>query len=48
VLYSRLLARARLRHLQLLVAVADHGTVRRAAEQVGTSQPAATQAIGEL
>lgn len=48
VLYARLLARARLRHLQLLVAVADHGTVRRAAEQVGMSQPAATQAIGEL
>ncbi len=48
VLFTRLLARARLRHLQLLVAVADHGTLKRAAEQVGMSQPAATQAIGEL
>lgn len=47
-LYSRLLARARLRHLQLLVAVADHGSLKRAAEQVGMSQPAATQAVAEL
>lgn len=48
VLNARLLGRARLRHLQLLVAIADHGTLRRAAEHVGMSQPAATQAIGEL
>lgn len=48
VLYSRLLARARLRHLQLLVAIADHGSVKRAAERIGMSQPAATQAIREL
>lgn len=47
-LYARLMARARLRHLQLLVAVADDGTVKRAAAQVGMSQPAATQAIVEL
>jgi molybdate transport repressor ModE-like protein len=43
-----LLGRVRLRHLQLLVAIADHGTLKRAAEQVGMSQPAATQAIREL
>lgn len=48
VLHARLLARIRLRHLQLLVAIADHGTLKRAAEQVGMSQPAATQAIREL
>jgi molybdate transport repressor ModE-like protein len=48
VLYARLLAHARLRHLQLLLAVADHGTLKRAAAQVGISQPAATQAISEL
>lgn len=47
-LYTRLLARARLRHLHLLVSVADHGSLKRAAEHVGMSQPAATQAIGEL
>jgi molybdate transport repressor ModE-like protein len=47
-LYARLLGRARLRHLQLLVAVNDHGTLMRAAAHVGMSQPAATQAIGEL
>ncbi len=48
VLYARLMARARLRHLQLLVAIADDGTLKRAAARVGMSQPAATQAIGEL
>lgn len=48
VLYTRLLARARLRHLQLLVLIADHGNLRRAADEVGMSQPAATQALAEL
>jgi molybdate transport repressor ModE-like protein len=48
VLNARLLARARLRHLQLLVAIADHGTLKRAADAVGMSQPAATQALVEL
>lgn len=48
VLYARLMARARLRHLQLLVAVAEHGSVKRAAEQVGMTQPAATQALADL
>jgi DNA-binding transcriptional LysR family regulator len=48
VLNARLLSRARLRHLQLLVAVADHGTLKRAAARVGVSQPAATQALSEL
>ncbi|WP_162910258.1 LysR family transcriptional regulator [Azohydromonas sediminis] len=48
VLYARLMARARLRHLQLLVAVAEHGSLKRAAEQVGMTQPAATQALADL
>ena len=48
VLHARLLGRARLRHLQLMVAIADHSNLRRAAEQVGMSQPAATQALAEL
>lgn len=48
VVYARLLARARLRHLQLMVAINDHGHLRHAAEAVGVSQPAATQALAEL
>lgn len=48
VLYARLLAKGRLRHLQLLAAIADTGSVRRAAEQVGMSQPAATQALADI
>ncbi len=48
VLFARLLAKGRLRHLQLLAAVADQGSVKRAAELVGMSQPAATQALTEL
>lgn len=39
---------ARLRHLQLLVAVAEHGSLERAADQVGMTQPAATQALADL
>jgi len=48
VLYARLMAKARLRHLQLLVMVADQGSLKRAAAEVGLSQPAATQALAEL
>lgn len=48
VLYARLMARARLRQLQLLVAIVDHGTLKDAAAAVGLSQPAATQAVTEL
>lgn len=42
------MAKARLRHLQLLVMVADQGSLKRAAAEVGMSQPAATQALAEL
>jgi DNA-binding transcriptional LysR family regulator len=48
VLFNRLLTRLRLRHLQLLVGVADTGNIQRAADQQGLSQPAATQAIAEI
>ncbi|MFN9471848.1 LysR substrate-binding domain-containing protein [Acidovorax sp.] len=48
VLFNRLLARGRLRHLQLLAALADAGSVQRAALAVGMSQPAATQALADL
>ena len=48
VLYARLMAKARLRHLQLLVLVADQGSLKRAASEIGLSQPAATQALAEL
>lgn len=48
VLYARLGAHARLRHLQLLVAVGDGGSVASAARKLNLSQPAATQALAEL
>lgn len=48
VLFARLMGKARLRHLQLLVMVADLGSLKRAAAEVGLSQPAATQALAEL
>lgn len=48
VLFNRLLARGRLRHLQLIAALADAGSVQRAAAAVGMSQPAATQALADL
>lgn len=46
--FNRLLARGRLRHLQLLAALADAGSVQRASAAVGMSQPAATQALADL
>lgn len=46
--YLHLLGRGRLRHLQLLVAIAETGSLKRAAELIAVSQPAATQALSEL
>lgn len=48
VLHERLLARLRLRHLKLIDALAHHAHLRRAAEAVHISQPAATQLLREL
>jgi DNA-binding transcriptional LysR family regulator len=48
VLHERLLARLRLRHLKLIDALATHAHLRRAAEAVHISQPAATQMLREL
>jgi DNA-binding transcriptional LysR family regulator len=48
VLRNRLLTRARLRHWQVLVRVAELGSVRRAAEAVGMTQPAVTHVLADL
>lgn len=48
VLRNRLLGRARLRHLQVFVRIAELGTVKRAAESVGLTQPAVTHALADL
>jgi DNA-binding transcriptional LysR family regulator len=48
VLHERLLARLRLRHLKLVDALATHSHLRRAAEAIHVSQPAATQMLREL
>lgn len=47
-MFSRLMTKARLRQLQLLVAIADESNLKRGAEYVYMSQPAATQALAEL
>jgi DNA-binding transcriptional LysR family regulator len=48
VLFSRLAAKVRLRHLQLLAAVGELGNLQKAATAIGLSQPAATHALAEL
>lgn len=48
VTYNRLVARARLRHLQVLVRLADLGSVKRTAEAIGLSQPAVTHLLADL
>ena len=48
VLLNRLLARARFRHLQALVKLAELGSVRRAAQAIGLTQPAVTQLLADL
>lgn len=48
VLRNRLIGRARIRHLQVFVRVAELGSVKRAAEAVGLTQPAVTQAVADL
>lgn len=48
VLLARLQARVHLRHLQVMAAVAELGTLQRAAEALGLSQPAVTQRLSDL
>lgn len=48
VLLARLTARARLRHLQLLVRIAELSSLQKAAESIGMSQPGATHALAEI
>lgn len=48
VLHARLMARARLRHLQLLVHIAELASLQKAAEAIGMSQPGATHALAEM
>lgn len=48
VLLNRLLARARFRHLQVMVRLAEFGSVRAAAQAIGLTQPAVTQLLADL
>lgn len=48
VLLRRLHARARIRHLQVLVKLAELGSLKRGGEALGMSQPAVTQLLADL
>jgi DNA-binding transcriptional LysR family regulator len=48
VLFKRLLARLRMRHLQAIVKLADLGHVQRAAQAMGMTQPALSQLLADL
>lgn len=43
-----MLARLKLRHFRLLTAIADHGSLLKAADAVAISQPGATKALQEI
>src|SRR5690606_622003 len=47
-LFNRLMAKGKLKHLQLVVALAQSGSLHKAAPRVGMSQPSATSAIAGL
>lgn len=47
-LLARLLAKGRLRHLQLLAGIAELGSLQQAAARIGMSQPAATHALADI
>ena len=48
VLLHRFTAKAKIRHLQVLVKLAELQTMRRTAEAIGITQPAVTQLVAEL
>jgi molybdenum-dependent DNA-binding transcriptional regulator ModE len=48
VLGERMMARLRLRHLRLLASLERSTTLREAAQEVGITQPAASQVLREL
>lgn len=48
VLLNRLLARVRLRHVQVLVKVAELGSVQGAAKAIGMTQPAITHILSDM
>ncbi|GAB4576576.1 MAG: LysR family transcriptional regulator [Roseibium sp.] len=48
VLLRRLVTRAKFRHLEVVLRVAELGSMRRAAEAVGMTQPSISQLIAEL
>ena len=45
---NSIISRLRLKHLRLLVALDDHGSLLKAAEQMAISQPGATKALQEI
>ena len=48
VLHNRLLAKARFRHLQVLVTLAELGSVQKSAQAIGLTQPGVTQLLADL
>lgn len=48
VLLNRLLAKGRFRHFQVMVRLAEFGSVRRTAQAIGMTQPAVTQLLADL
>lgn len=48
ILQARLTAKAKIRHLQVMVKLAELQTMRRTAESLGITQPAVTQLVAEL
>jgi DNA-binding transcriptional LysR family regulator len=45
---SSILSRLRMKHVRLLVALGDHGSLLKAAEHVGLTQPGASKALHEI
>ena len=48
VLFARLMAGARFRHLQAFAAIAELGSAKRAADTIGLTQPAVTHLVADL